>query len=59
MLIDSHVNDDTKEKVKAHFFLEHICDFCSIFQKKTKGLGFEIKLKTSSENIVMFIQIWG
>ena len=49
MLIDSHTNDDNKGKIRANLPLEHKFGFCKTF-KKTKGLGFELQLKTSNEN---------
>ena len=49
LLISSHTNDDNKGKIKANLPLEHIFGFCKTFKKITKGLGFELQLKTSSE----------
>ena len=49
MLILSHSNDDNKGKIKANLPLEHIFGFCKTFKKITKGLGFELQLKTSNE----------
>ena len=49
MLIDSHTNENNKGKKKANFPLKHLFGFCRTFQKKTKGLGFELQLKTSNE----------
>ena len=49
MLIDSHINDDTKGKMRANLPLEHIFGFCKTFKKITKGLGFELQSKTSNE----------
>ena len=49
MLIDSHTNEDNKGKIRANHPLEHIFGFCKTFKKITKGLGFELQLKTSNE----------
>ena len=49
MLIDSHTNDDNNGKIGANLPLEHIFGFCKTFKKITKGLGFELQLKTSNE----------
>ena len=49
MPIDSHTNKDNKGKMRANFPLEHIFGFCKTFKKITKGLGFELQLKTSNE----------
>ena len=49
MLIDSHTNDDNKGKIRANLPLEYIFGFCKTFKKITKGLGFELQLKTSNE----------
>ena len=49
MLIDSHDNEDNKGKIRANLPLEHIFGFCKTFKKLTKGLGFELQLKTSNE----------
>ena len=54
LLIDSHTNEDNKGKIRANLPLEYIFGFCKTFKKITKGLGFELQLKTSNEkrNIV-------
>ena len=49
LLIDSHTNDDNKGKIRVNLPLEHILGLCKTFEKITKGLGFELQLKTSSE----------
>ena len=49
MLIDSHTNEDNEEKIAANLPLEHILGFCETFKKITKGLVFELQLKTSNE----------
>ena len=49
MLIDSHTNEDNKRKIRANLPLEYIFGFCKTFKKITKGLGFELQLKTSNE----------
>ena len=49
MLIDSYTNDDNKGKMRANLPLEHIFGFCKTFKQITKGLGFELQLKTSNE----------
>ena len=49
--IDSHTNDDNKGKIRANLPLEHIFGFCKTFKKITKGLGFELQLKTSNEKL--------
>ena len=49
MLIDSHTNEDNKGKIRGNLLLEHIFGFCKTFKKITKGLGFELQLKTSNE----------
>ena len=49
MLFDSHTNDDNKGKISANLPLEHIFGFCKTFKKLTKGLGFELQLKTTKE----------
>ena len=48
-LIDSHTNEDNKGRIRANLPLEHIFGFCKTFKKITKGLGFELQLKTSNE----------
>ena len=47
--IDSHTNDDNKCKIRANLPLELLFGFCKTFKKITKGLGFELQLKTSNE----------
>ena len=54
MLNDSHSNDDNKVKMRANLPLEHICDPRKTFKKITKGLGFELQLKTSNENQIFY-----
>ena len=49
MLINSHDDDNNKGKIRANLPLEHIFGFCKTFKKITKGLGFELQLKTSNE----------
>ena len=49
LLIHSHTNEDNKGKIRANLPLERIFGFCKTFKKMTKGLGFEIQLKTSNE----------
>ena len=49
MLINSHTNANNKGKIKANLPLEYIFGFCRTFKKITKGLGFELQLKTSNE----------
>ena len=49
MLIDSHTIEDNKGKIRANLPLEHIFGFCKTFKKITKGLVFELQLKTSNE----------
>ena len=49
MLIDSHTNEDNKGKIRSYLPLEHIFGFCKTLKKITKGLGFELQLKTSNE----------
>ena len=46
MLIDSHTNEDNKVRIRANLPLEYIFGFCKTFKKITKGLGFELQLKT-------------
>ena len=50
LLIDSRTNEDNKGKIIANLPLEHLFGFCKTFKKITKGLGFELQLKTSNEN---------
>ena len=49
LLVDSHDDDNNKGKIRANLPLEHIFGFCKTFKKITKGLGFELQLKTSNE----------
>ena len=49
LLIDSHDDDNNKGKIRANLPLERIFGFCKTFKKITKGLGFELQLKTSNE----------
>ena len=49
ILIDSHTNEDNRGRIRANLPLEHIFGFCKTFNKITKGLGFELQLKTSNE----------
>ena len=49
MLINSHTDNNNKGKIRANLPLEHIFGFCKTFKKITKGLGFELQLKTSNE----------
>ena len=49
MLINSHTDDNNKGKIRANLPLEYIFGFCQTFKKITKGLGFELQLKTSNE----------
>ena len=49
MLIDSHTNEDNKGRIKAILPREHIPGVYKTFKKTTKGLGFELQLKTSNE----------
>ena len=60
LLIDSHTNEDNKGKLKANLPLEHIFGFCKTFKKTTKGLGFELHLKTSAEKpIIIYTTLGG
>ena len=61
MLIDSHTNEDNKGKIGANLPLEHIFRICKTFKKITKGLGFELQLKTSNEkrNIIYTSLVFG
>ena len=59
MLIDSHTNDDNRGKIRANLPLEHIFGFCRTFKKITKGLGFELQLKTSNEKQNIFYTTLG
>ena len=45
-LIDNHVVDAIKRKMKGILPLEHIFGFCKTFKKITKQLGFHLILKT-------------
>ena len=54
LLFDSHTNDDNKGKIRANLPLEHIFGFCKTFKKLTKGLGFELQIKTSNEKKVLY-----
>ena len=56
MLINSHTNDDNRGKIRANLPLEHIFGFCKTFKKITKGLGFELQLKTSNEKKTLHTQ---
>ena len=49
LLINNHTNDDNRGKIRANLPLEYIFGFCKTFKKITKGLGFELQLKTSNE----------
>ena len=49
LLIHSHTNDDNRGKIRANLPLEHVFGFCETFKKISKGLGFELQLKTSNE----------
>ena len=49
LLIDSHTNENNKGKIKANLPLEYIFGICKTLKKITKGLGFELQLKTSNE----------
>ena len=49
MLINNHTHNVNKGKIRANLPLEHIFGFCRTFKKITKGLGFELQLKTSNE----------
>ena len=49
LLNDSHANEDNNGKTRAKLPLEHIFGSCKTFKKITKGLGFELQLKTSNE----------
>ena len=49
MPIDSHTNEDNEGKIRSNLPLEHIFGFSKTFKKMTKGLGFELQLKTSNE----------
>ena len=49
MLVNSHTDDNNKGKIRANLPLEYIFGFCKTFKKITKGLGFELQLKTSNE----------
>ena len=61
MLIDSHTNDDNNGKIRANLPLEHKFGFCKTFKKITKGLGFELQLKTPNEkrNIIYTTNAFG
>ena len=54
MLINNHTHDVNKGKIRANLPLEHIFGFCRTFKKITKGLGFELQLKTSNEKKRIF-----
>ena len=57
MLIDSHTEEDNNGKTRANLPVEHIFGFCKTFRKTTKGLGFELQLKTSNEKQKSFYQL--
>ena len=60
ILINSHDNEDNKGKIRANLPLEHIFGFCKTFKKITKGLGFELQLKTSNEkNNILYTTLGG
>ena len=46
MLIDIHT-DANKGKIKGYPYLEDLFDFCKIFRKVTKNLGFHLTFKTN------------
>ena len=48
MLIDSNTNEDNKRKTRAHLPVEQTFGFQKTL-KETKGLGFELQVKTPTE----------
>ena len=59
LLIDSHTNDDNKGEIRANLPLEQIFGFCKTCKKLTKGLGFELQIKTSNEKQVFIYTTLG
>ena len=49
MLINSHTNEDIRGKKRADLPFELVFGFAETFRKITKGLAFELQLKTSAE----------
>ena len=47
ILINNH-SDDNKGLIRGYLPLEYIFGFCKSFKKITKGLGFELDLRTSN-----------
>ena len=48
MLIDDHIEDNKRGILREHLPLEYIFGFAKSFKKITKGLGFELDLRTSN-----------
>ena len=46
---DNHTNEENKGKIGANLPLDRNFGFCETFKKRTKGLGFELRLQTSNE----------
>ena len=47
ILVDNHT-EANQGLIRGHLSLEHIFGFCRSFKKITKGLGFELDLRTSN-----------
>ena len=56
MLINNH-DEPNKGKIVGQLPLEHIFGFCKTFKKITKGLGFQLTLKTADLQDILYTTI--
>ena len=56
-LINKHIVEVNRGKVKGHLRLEHIFGFCKTFKKITKILGFHLTLTTADLQDIIFTTI--
>ena len=57
ILIDNHTVAANKIKIVGQLPLEHIFGFCKTFKKITKGLGFQLTLKTPDLQNILYTTI--
>ena len=57
ILIDNHTVAANKGKIVGQLPLEHIFGFCKTFKKITKGLGFQLTLKTPDLQNILYTTI--
>ena len=57
ILINNHIGVANKGKIVGQLPLEHIFSFCKTFKNITKGLGFQLTLKTADLQNILYTSI--